>query len=325
MVMAIHTYLLGEYIYPFARLAVPAFFIFTGYFTFRKIDGEADKKIQNNIFRIILKRYIILYMVWFIILLPYTINYRKYFGYGVWNGIKAIIRGILTRSTFPASWYLMACVYGIAAVYLLSRKLSNKILLLISVPCYLIATVHSEFFYALPKILPAGLYDAYMRMVGVFGEPCFNGVVAIIYIVIGKIIADGKMGNKSAKVYGCGFVGAVLLLFGEYSFMRRYEFFAYTSDCLIFLAPAAIFLVLFIMNIHVKVPYAKMFRNMSTIIYCIHMPIYQILFIYVDKFGIPNPAGITGFIMTAVVASAIAIMILKLEKCKHLRFLQYTH
>ncbi len=67
MVMAIHTYLFGEYIYPFVRLAVPAFFIFTGYFTFRKIDCETEKKIQNNIFKITLKRYIILYMVWFII------------------------------------------------------------------------------------------------------------------------------------------------------------------------------------------------------------------------------------------------------------------
>lgn len=88
MVVAIHTYLLGEYIYPFVRLAVPTFFVFTGYFTFRKIDFETDKKIQKNIFRITLKRYIILYMVWFMILLPYTIDNRNYFAYGVENGIK---------------------------------------------------------------------------------------------------------------------------------------------------------------------------------------------------------------------------------------------
>ncbi len=219
----------------------------------------------------------------------------------------------------------MASVYGIAAVYLLSRKLSNKSLLLLSVPCYLIATVYSEFRYALPNIFPSDLYDIFMKIVGVFGEPCFNGVVAIMYIVIGKIIADGKIGNKTAKTYGYGFAGAMVILLGEYFFMRRYDFFAYTSDCLMFIAPAVVFLVLLVMNIHVNVSHAKMFRNMSTIIYCIHIPIYETLIIYVDKFGIPNPAGITGFIMTAAVTTAIAFIIIKLEKCKHLHILQYTH
>lgn len=325
MVVAIHTYLLGEYIYPFVRLAVPAFFIFTGYFTFRKIDFETDKKVQNNIFQMTLKRYIILYMVWFIILLPYTIDYRGYFNCGVENGIKSILHAILTKSTFPASWYLMASVYGIVAVYLLSRKLSNKSLLLIAVPCYLAATVYSEFYYVLQNILPSGVYDVCMKLIEVFGEPCFNGVVAIIYIVIGKMIADGEIGNRTAKIYGYGFIGILVILLGEYFFMKRYEFFVYTSDCLIFLAPTVTLFVLWIMNIHIEIPHAKMFRNMSTIIYCIHVPIYETLIIYLNKFGIPNPEGMTGFILTVVITSVIASIIIKLEKCQYLHILQYTH
>lgn len=219
----------------------------------------------------------------------------------------------------------MASVYGVAAVYLLSRKLSNKRMLLIAVPCYLIATVYSEFYYVLQNILPSDVYDICMKMVGIFGEPCFNGVVAIIYIVIGKMIADGDIGSKKAKIYGFGFIGTMILLLGEYFFMKRYEFFAYTSDCLIFLAPTVTLFVLWIMNIHIKIPHAKTFRNMSTIIYCIHIPIYETLIICLNKFEIPNPVGITGFIITVVVTSIIAIVIIKLERCKYLHFLQYTH
>lgn len=177
----------------------------------------------------------------------------------------------------------------------------------------------------LPDILPSSLYDISMILIRVFGEPCFNGVIAVLYIVIGKIIADGKIGTKSIKVYGYGFVGSLLLLLLEYFYMRRYDFFAYTTDCLMFLAPTALFFALIVMNIHIQVPYAKMYRSMSTIIYCIHMPIYETLIIFVNKFGIPNPAGVTGFILTALIATLISIGILKLEKCKYLRVLQYTH
>ena len=73
MVVAIHSSLFPMVLYPWLRLAVPMFFIISSYFFFgnlRKV--ETDKEKNKRLWKYV-KRNLILYGFWFVVLLPYTL------------------------------------------------------------------------------------------------------------------------------------------------------------------------------------------------------------------------------------------------------------
>ena len=145
MIVAIHTGFIDQYIYPTVRLAVPLFFIFSGFFAFSKIDSAKNLSAQKSILKNTISRYLKLYLFWFIVSLPLMIYFRYFFKEGFLKGIFIFIRQFFLGSTFSASWFLMACMLGIIIVFHMSRHFSNKTLILLSIPFYLFATLLSEF------------------------------------------------------------------------------------------------------------------------------------------------------------------------------------
>ncbi len=61
-VVAIHAQLFHEYIYPFVRLAVPMFFILSGYFAFANLDPIQDKLEKKRKMLCITQRFLKLYL-----------------------------------------------------------------------------------------------------------------------------------------------------------------------------------------------------------------------------------------------------------------------
>lgn len=76
MIVAIHTSLFPNILYPWLRLAVPLFFIISSFLLFSKVNNvsltEKDIVVKNYIIR-----QLKLYLFWFIILLPLTVIIRK--------------------------------------------------------------------------------------------------------------------------------------------------------------------------------------------------------------------------------------------------------
>ena len=73
MVVAIHTSFYPEYLYPWLRLAVPLFFVISGYLFFTKSGGG-----KLNLYKFV-NRVIVLYIFWTIALLPLIFLYRKWY------------------------------------------------------------------------------------------------------------------------------------------------------------------------------------------------------------------------------------------------------
>lgn len=120
----------GDYRFPWARIAVPVFFIISGFFLWSKLTAE-NANPSATVRRFVIRN-IKLYAAWFILLLPINLLNQHWFAKGFFSGIGQIILRIVLGSTFPASWYLSALVVGVMVVYGLSKILSNKALFVLS-------------------------------------------------------------------------------------------------------------------------------------------------------------------------------------------------
>lgn len=318
-----HSGLFRGGLYPFARLAVPVFFILSGFFAFSKFDRIDDPKEKNQALIKTVLRYLKLYAFWFVVLSPITFFIRDYFRDGLLAGLSEILRAFLFTSTFQGSWYLMACVYGILIVFLLSKKLSNGVILAISVPFYIYATLVSKYSLYIPTV-PA-LQEWVNLLNGPFSTPYGSVMISMIYITLGKMAANGDFdGLKKSTCCWAALICTGLLL-AEFILHSGTEMFAAHVDCWLMLAPPALFLFLAFRKWDIHVPHGALFRKISTITYCHHMAVLYILEILFYKLGINDYNRILRFLGALLAAAVVSFIILKFQNVKRLRFLRYAY
>lgn len=323
-VVAIHTYLFGEALYPTIRLAVPVFFIFTGFLSFTKLNlasGSAGRKTLWDIE----KRYLQLYIFWFIVLLPATIDARQYNMYGLRELIGVFFRDLIWGSTFRGSWYLMACMLGVAIVYFLSEKTKNNRVILLSLGAvfYIFATCTSKYSGILGE--HPRFSEWYWNLQNLIERPYNNVFISIFYLVIGKMIAEQQFKFVTKEKSLIGFIICYIGLLCEFYLAKRQPWFYYICDCWFMLAPTAVFFVLFVLQLDCKIKHSATMRKMSTIIYCSHFAIIIPVSEVLSVFGITDNNGVFLYSLTLLCAIALSMLILKLEKKDKLKFLKYSH
>lgn len=322
-VVAIHTSLFNNYIYPFVRLAVPVFFIFSGYFSFTKLNTAQNDFLKKEKLIYIIKRYLKLYFFWFVLLLPHTLYIRKYFRDGFFHGFLALIKGLFFGSTFVASWYIMATILGLIIIFYLSRRVSNYSLLLITIPIYLFSTAFAEFSGEIQSVpVLASISNIYEKFLGV---PYFSFMIALLYIVLGKILADNVTASYKKKRNIILFLFCLIGLVIEYCLRLKSNSFIYSCDCLVMLAPAAYFFAAIILNLDIKIKYSKELSKLSTIIYCSHIPTLNVVSKCLQLCHINDPMNILKYVITVLLVICGGCLLLKLEKNHLFNFLKYSH
>ena len=320
-VVAIHTNLLDGALFPTIRLSVPVFFIFTGFFSFSKINAAPESKKTKVLWRIV-KRYLQLYLFWFIAWLPFTIYLRNYHQYDWPKLITAFVRDFVWRSTFQASWYLMACVLGIAIVYLLSKTniFASSALGII---LYCLATVTSKYQFLIEQhTVWSSLYTSLFRITG---KPYNNVCIAVIYILLGKWIAEQKHTHLNIAYSLGGFAVCYLGLLCEFYSAANRSWFLRGCDCWFMLAPTALFFVLIVLSLEIKIPRASTLRSISTIIYCSHPALVLIVSRFVMMSEISDTNNVVVFSVTVACTIVLSFLNFRLEKWKSLDCLKYSH
>lgn len=307
VIVAIHTQLLNGKIYPFARIAVPLFFMLSSWLFFEKYEHN------EKALKVYMKRNLELYLFWFVMLLPVTYLSRDYFQESVGTGFLRILKDFLFGSTFLASWYIMASVIAVFVICILDKKLDNKCLFGISIILYLFCLLTSNYEFL---IRHSQVGKILFGIVDKFGKPYNNFCVGIFWMTVGKILVDNKHEifrrlNKHRKIWLCI---ALFLLWGEDVLSKRYVGNVIDNDCYIMLLPVCI--LIFIMAIVSKIsfPDTKRMRQLSTIIYCSHLSVVVVLrhiFTYMD---IVDKYHILLFLSSVVVTVVGGWLILSLEK-----------
>ncbi len=326
MVIAIHSSLFPMVLYPWLRLAIPLFFIISSFLLFKKIN-TSPKEERKSIIKKYIIRLIKLYLFWFIILIPFTIHRNiNIFNNGVITGIMRIISSAFFSSTFPGSWYIIATIEGTLIVSYLSKKYNWKLLLvlflIINILCSITQCYHTLFTNL------SFLKKAYSFYTIIFSQPQFNFSVALIYILLGKLFADGKFDHFKKVTFIVTMIASIILLYLEWRFIYKLNGY-YNRDCYIFLVPLSFSMFGLIRNIDTRVKNYKTLRQISNFSYPFHISFIAVIHAILNKIKFISSNeiyySISTFLITTICVIFAYSIVHCLEKNKYLNFLKYSH
>ncbi len=318
LVVAIHTYPFLEisetfntlFIAIVCRLAVPFFFISSGYFLFRKLDGTKEQN-QKRIMRYI-RRLLILYLVWTVIYIPYTI--WNYMGTGFsFLSIFGWIRDFFLNGSYYHLWFLPALITGTLIVYWLGEK--NRISKVVSISMILyvigyIINVYAPIWQSLPYV--SIVYGFFTKTIVTARDGFF---FAPIFIAMGAYMA--KMPRPKLKASALGFAISFLLLIIEVTIYFSLHILADLSCMFLALVPATYFLLNLLLD--VKMEYRPVYADLrrdSTLIYVSHILFARILLMLLPD------AHLVVYLATLAFSSIFAYLVIRFKKqVPWLRFL----
>lgn len=246
------------------RVAVPFFFMVTGYFMMSGYLFHKSKSVASLLTWV--RKNLLLYAGVIVLYLP--VNF--YAGQLKGAGISDILRMLLFDGTFYHLWYLPASVVGVLLVYLISRKLPFKAVLGITLLLYGIG-LFGDSYYGLISNLPfiSSFYDTLFQVFSYTRNGLF---FAPIFLVMGAWIAQ----TKGTYHHRTNFIG----LFLSFAFMLAEGLTLHSwgvqrhDSMYIGLLPCMFFLFQIILSI--EMPPVTYLRSLSTWIYLLH-PLFIVL------------------------------------------------
>lgn len=270
LVIAIHTGPLTSYS-PFAdfiltsiiaRIAVPFFFIASGYFFFCKLTG--DKRHDLVALRGFSSNISLLYVIAMVLYLPLNV-YAKYFGEPF--SVTSFIKDVIFNGTFYHLWYLPALLLGMLIVYWLYAKLPARYMLIAAVVLYMIALLGDSYYgLTMQSSFLTFIYDQLFELF----DYTRNGIgFAPLYIALGAWSArhPNKKPSGSGKWYITAFLVSMGLLLLEGMFLKNVGYPRHDS-MYIALVPTVYFL--FRLMLLQKWRGNLFLRKLSTWIYILH-------------------------------------------------------
>lgn len=327
LIVGIHSSKSGMIFRPVLRLAVPLFFIISSYLFFLKQSKLTTHQDRFHGLKRYTKRILRLYTFWFLLLLPFIIYYREwYVDFGP-EKLITIARSFFFGSTFVASWFLMASLIGVTIVRLLSSlKVKNSVILVIGVVIYMLCCLVSNY-YNLLSHCPS-FVKAYTCYTDIFTQPFNSFPCSILFVGIGKILAEKEL-SPSNKLLWIVLFFSMVLLYVEFYITQHY-FKAYYDDCFLLLpvACACIFMLIGQSSPR-KTGYDTIkLRTYSTIIYCCHGTLISIMnsvlnFIKMNEINCIIQFAM--FFITIFLSIAICELLMRLERRRYLGWLKYSH
>lgn len=238
-----------------ARVAVPFFFMTTGYFLF---SDSGDRKVRLKSF---LKKTGLIYAVAIMIYIPLNI----YMGYFTKEFlIYEIIKDVLIDGTMYHLWYLPAVMLGVVLVWMLMSKLSLRRVFFISCILYMIG-LFGDSYYGLTSRTTV-MREVY-HAIFMISDYTRNGIFyAPIFLIMGAMIAKNKKQLK-LKINLLGLFACTILLVVEGLLLRTFQIMRHDS-MYVMLIPIMYFL--FHSILQWKQVSRSKFRPVSMIIFLIH-------------------------------------------------------
>ena len=269
------------------RIAVPFYFVASGFFLFRKMDIYNLKPdiIKNYCFNILK-----IMCIWRVLLNTGDISHHL--------------------------WYLGSSVVAIALVSICfyTRIKINGICGLALV-LYIVGLLGDSYYGIIEPVISNGVLQYFMNAIVFFMNSTRNGIfMGFIFVFIGAIFSQHKTELKPLKA-AIGFGLSMLGLLGEV-FLLGYFDIPKDYNMYLFLIPASIFLFLFAKNLKLKdSSIYKRLRVIGFIIYLTHLLVNKIVVWvigYIDKYLDVNLFGCE-FLISLVLSIIVAVLIERLS------------
>lgn len=309
---------------PFLRCAVPLFFLTSGYYFFKKIipcRSDADKR---NVLGTFLKRNMILYGFWFVVLLPITLHVRNWFSVSILKGVFLFIQSFLFNSTFRASWYLMALNIGMCIILWLSKKLSAEKIVVLMLPIYMLCCISTNYYgvlqhnYSLLKIYH--VYITYFRSIS------NSFPAALFWLALGRMIAEREntADNKKKGILVISISSVLLIL--EYCFVKQFNL-QNGDDAYIMLIPLCVSAFLLIKAVPWNSKNHLRLGAISTMIYTTHASVIVVINAILKKIPVLGATlrSWLVFVVALIVCLCICKIVFALENKTLFCWLKYAY
>jgi serine/alanine racemase len=311
LVIAIHTSPLSSvndtanfvFIHILARVAVPFFFMVTGFFILSK------KRLLLS--RTKLQLFIIktckIYGIATLLYLPKNVSLGYFKDSNL--GIK-IIKDIFFDGTFYHLWYLPATVLGVVIIASIACRFEEKTVFIIAGILYIVG-MFGDKYYGIAVQLPY-LKSSYDFMFGFF-EFTRNGIFfAPIFLAMGAMAAREEQEYK-IKTLVIGFIVSVGMLLGEGLLLHSFKVSEHGGNMYITLIPCMYFLIRLLLRWRGKAK--KELRTISMWVYLIHVFMISMIRDIAKALGLESifiDNGIIHYITVCTVSFASAIALTKL-------------
>ena len=140
------------------RVAVPFFFITSGYFLANK-SGDTIK-IQNYLFKIIR-----IYILWSVLYFPYEIYMWKLNSENIMLDILIYIKKFFLIGSFIHLWYLLSVIIAVIIIEALLKKFSIDKIIVIGFSLYILGVLGDGYYNVLVNTpLIKRIYDLYLSL-----------------------------------------------------------------------------------------------------------------------------------------------------------------
>lgn len=288
-------FILQKYI---CRLAVPFYFVSSGFFLFRKLNLECIDKnaVKDYCFRILR-----LFGMWSILLL-------------------ASPNGHL--------WYLKALVFAVALLSLiLYRKVKLSHILLLAIPLYLIGMLGDSYYGLVEPLKSFSVVEFIIEKYRHNFSTTRNGLfMGFIFVFIGALFAHKKISMKTKTAF-LGFAVSISLMLIEVILLNRYSI-PRTTNMYFFLVPATVFFFGIALNINLKDrKIYKKLRTIGMLIYYLHLLVNsltgQVFVLIKEHTGID--LSVYSFVTTVIIVTALAALIESLSRKEKFKWLQWLY
>lgn len=254
-----------------ARLAVPFFFVASGFLFFRKIDFKREWNDYENIkaLRHYVGRLCKVYIIWTILYLPFTYLILRQGDGLTLTSLLRYVRDFFFNGSFYHLWFLPALMVSVPLVYLLISKWSMKVAMYTGCILYIIGMGVNVYGALLNKI-PL-VHEAVQGYLAVFST-ARNGIFfGIIFVGLGAFFAKRRIYLKNYHIV-IGLLFSLLCLFVECFLLRKHGFMKDLTSMYIMLIPCLFFLFLSLLRIHTKAhPACRTMRALSLLLYVTHV------------------------------------------------------
>lgn len=296
----------------FAIVPVAFFMITSSWLFFFKIKNVDD---SMSYFKNYIKRLVILYVVWSILYLPFTL--KDICDGNILKDTFILIRKFMLTGTYGHLWYMPALIYGVAIVYYLKKHISLKKIILLSVGIYIFGLLGDSYYHILDNIpILQKIIDIYLK---IFSETRMT--MGMLCVALGLYFSDKYRINNKKYLYII-YVISLGTLFLETKIVTKFSL-AITNERYIFkiVVSALVFLIVINANIeHRNINFHL--RYCSTIMYFSHfifIRIYQMLL----PIQLLNP--IILFILVTISTILLLIVFNKLSKFKRFKWIKYFY
>lgn len=246
-----------------SRVAVPVFFMATGYF----YAGALVRKTRKVAFSGYLYRIVVLYMLWTLLYIPHEILVRDFSSASaITKSVAQLGRNLVFCGSYFHLWYFPALVSCLMIHHLLSRFLSHKWILVVAAIFYGLSCL-GDSYYEISRIAPFSAFVDLWRAAFVSTRNLFlNG---LLFLMLGIGLYGAKDSSKARPFVSLLFSVLFLGLYRIEGYCLESFHISRDHNVGLFLVPAAYCLFLTAKNWNPNLR-TEALRGISVVVFCVH-------------------------------------------------------